>query len=79
MKLLAVEDARARMLAEIAPLPAQTLPLAEAIGRVLAEDVSAIRDQPPFDASAMDGWAVRSGDTPGTFAHHRRERRGPWL
>jgi len=67
MKLLAVEDARARMLAEIAPLPAQTLPLADAIGRVLAEDVSAIRDQPPFDASAMDGWAVRSGDTPGTL------------
>ena len=67
MKLLAVDDARARMLAEIAPLPAQTLPLADAIGRVLAEDVSAIRDQPPFDASAMDGWAVRSGDTPGTL------------
>ncbi len=65
MKLLAVEDARARMLAEIVPLPAESLPLARAVGRVLAQDVSAVRDQPPFDASAMDGWAVRSGDTPG--------------
>jgi molybdopterin molybdotransferase len=67
MKLLAVEDARARMLAEIAPLPPERLPLAGAVGRVLAEDVSAVRDQPPFAASAMDGWAVRSRDTPGTL------------
>ncbi|MDP3489932.1 MAG: molybdopterin molybdotransferase MoeA [Phenylobacterium sp.] len=65
MKLLAVDEARARMLAEIAPLTAETIPLRAAIGRVLAEDVTAVRDQPPFDASAMDGWAVRSGDTPG--------------
>ena len=65
MKLLAVEDARARMLAEIAPLPAESVPLGDAIGRVLAEDIAARRDQPPFDASAMDGWAVRSADTPG--------------
>lgn len=68
MKLLAVDDARARMLAEIAPLAAETIPLRAAIGRVLAEDVAAIRDQPPFPASAMDGWAVRSTDTPGSLA-----------
>jgi molybdopterin molybdotransferase len=67
MKLLAVADARDRMLAEISPLPPERLPLAAAVGRVLAEDVSAIRDQPPFAASAMDGWAVRSGDTPGSL------------
>lgn len=67
MKLLPVEDARARMLAEIAPLPAETVPLAQSIGRVLAEDVVAIRDQPPFRASAMDGWAVRAQDTPGAL------------
>jgi molybdopterin molybdotransferase len=67
MKLLAVADARARMLAEIAVLPVETLPLAASLGRVLAEDVAAIRDQPPFRASAMDGWAVRSADTPGTL------------
>jgi len=67
MKLLAVDDARARMLAEIASLPAETIPLGQAIGRVLAEDVTAVRDQPPFAASAMDGWAVRGADTPGTL------------
>ena len=65
MKLLAVDDARARMLAEIAALPAEGVLLAQAIGRVLAEDVTAVRDQPPFAASAMDGWAVRASDTPG--------------
>lgn len=65
MKLLPVEEARARMLAEVSALPAETVSLSEAIGRVLAEDVAAERDQPPFAASAMDGWAVRSGDAPG--------------
>ncbi len=65
MKLLPVEDARARMLAEVRPLPAEAVAIQASIGRVLAEDVAAIRDQPPFAASAMDGWAVRSADTPG--------------
>jgi molybdopterin molybdotransferase len=68
MKLLPVDDARARMLAAVAPLASETVPIARAIGRVLAEDVTAIRDQPPFAASAMDGWAVRSADTPGSLA-----------
>jgi molybdopterin molybdotransferase len=67
MKLLPVDEARARMLAEIAALPAETVPLGQSIGRVLAEDVAAVRDQPPFAASAMDGWAVRGADTPGTL------------
>ena len=62
MRLLAVDEARARMLAEIAVLPAETLPLARSIGRVLAEAVNAVRDQPPFAASAMDGFAVQHGD-----------------
>lgn len=65
MKLLAVEDARARILAEIQALPAELVAIQHSIGRVLAEDVTAIRDQPPFAASAMDGWAVRAADTPG--------------
>ena len=65
MKLLTVEAARARMLARAAPLGAETAPLDEALGRVLAADIIATRDQPPFAASAMDGWAVRSTDTPG--------------
>ena len=67
MKLLAVEAARAAMLAEVEALPAEAVPLGQAIGRVLAEDVAAVRDQPPFAASAMDGWAVRAADTPGTL------------
>jgi molybdopterin molybdotransferase len=65
MKLLAVDEARARMLARTPLTDLEPVALAQAMGRVLAEDVAARRDQPPFPASAMDGWAVRSGDTPG--------------
>lgn len=68
LKLLSVDEARARMLAEVSPLQAETISLRAAIGRVLAQDVTAVRDQPPFDASAMDGWALRSADAPGTLA-----------
>ena len=68
MKLMPVEDARAAMLGEITPLAGETIALKTAIGRVLAQDVAAIRHQPPFDASAMDGWALRSADAPGTLA-----------
>lgn len=67
MKLVPVTDARARMLAEVSALPAEVVPIAQSIGRVLAEDVTAVRDQPPFPASAMDGWAVRSADAPGVL------------
>jgi molybdopterin molybdotransferase len=67
MKLMTVEAARAAMLAEVAALPAETVSLPDAIGRVLAQDVAAVRDQPPFTNSAMDGWAVRSADTPGNL------------
>ncbi|WP_296597740.1 gephyrin-like molybdotransferase Glp [Phenylobacterium sp.] len=67
MKLLTVEGARARMLGEIRALPAEAVAIQDSIGRVLAEDVAAVRDQPPFAASAMDGWAVRSADTPGAL------------
>ncbi len=68
MKLLTVEAARARMLAHAAALPSETIPLEAALGRVLAESVSASRDQPPFAASAMDGWSVRAADTPAELA-----------
>jgi molybdopterin molybdotransferase len=68
MKLLSVDEARARMLAEIAALPSQDVALADSLGRVLAEEVRAVRDQPPFPASAMDGWAVRAADCPGSLA-----------
>jgi molybdopterin molybdotransferase len=65
MRLLTVEDARARMLAAVGHLDAEDVPLAQALSRVLAQDVTARRDQPPFSASAMDGWAVRAADAPG--------------
>ena len=67
MKLMTVEAARAAMLGEVSALPGETVRLAEAIGRVLAEDVTAIRDQPPFTNSAMDGWALRAADAPGAL------------
>lgn len=67
MKLMDVEAARVAMLAEARRMATETVTLAEALGRVLAEDVAAIRDQPPFDASAMDGWALRAADTPGSL------------
>lgn len=62
MSLPSVETARATMLSAIVPLAAQAMSLADADGCWLAEPVTAGRDQPPFDASAMDGWAVRSAD-----------------
>jgi molybdopterin molybdotransferase len=65
MRLMTVEAARAAMLALCSPLGAETVPLAQALGRFLAEDVVATRDQPPFAASAMDGWAVRAADGTG--------------
>jgi len=68
MKLMTVDNARAAMLGEIKPLATEVLPLGAAIGRVLAEPVAALRDQPPFANSAMDGWAVRSADTPGVLS-----------
>jgi molybdopterin molybdotransferase len=62
MKNLTIEDARARMLAEVRRLETESVPIEEASGRVLAHPVDAYRDQPPFDSSAMDGWAVRAED-----------------
>jgi molybdopterin molybdotransferase len=53
------------MLAAVSPLGAQTVALAAARGRVLAAPVIAGRSQPPFAASAMDGYALRAADTPG--------------
>jgi molybdopterin molybdotransferase len=62
MALLPVETALARILDGVKPMPSEIVPLKQAYGRVTAKPVSAKRDQPPFDASAMDGYAVRSGD-----------------
>ncbi len=58
--LLSVAEALARITAAFAPLPAETVGLGEALGRVLAEDVVARVTQPPKDVSAMDGYAMRA-------------------
>lgn len=60
--LLSAEEALARILALMTPTGAETVTLAEAGDRVLASPVYAERDQPPFAASAMDGYAVRAAD-----------------
>lgn len=62
MALLPVSEALARLLDGASPKAAETVPLAQAAGRVLAEPLLARRTQPPFDASAMDGYAVRFSD-----------------
>jgi molybdopterin molybdotransferase len=62
LKNLTVAEARGRMLSDAARLGVESVALAEAVGRVLAAPIVADRDQPPFDASAMDGWAVRRAD-----------------
>ncbi len=60
--MIPVEEALARITGAFAPLPAETLGLGEALGRVLAEDAVARLTQPPANVSAMDGYAVRAQD-----------------
>ncbi len=62
LKNLTVEEARARILHGAARLGAESVSLTESLNRVLAAPVVADRHQPPFDASAMDGWAIRRAD-----------------
>ena len=60
--MISVEEALARVLALSTPLPDEAVGLRPAVGRVLAADAVALRDQPPFPASAMDGYAIREAD-----------------
>ena len=62
MSLLPVEDAIAAIMRRVPAPQGQSVPLAEAAGRVQFAPVVATHDQPPFNASAMDGYAVRSAD-----------------
>lgn len=62
MSLLSVDQARARILSRFQPVTIETLSLAGCSKRVLAQDISAPNDLPPFDNSSMDGFAVRSAD-----------------
>ncbi|HEY6585128.1 MAG TPA: gephyrin-like molybdotransferase Glp [Gaiellaceae bacterium] len=63
--LLSLEEAQRRILERATPLSAERVELASAAGRVAAEEARSRVDLPPFDSSAMDGFAVRSADTPG--------------
>lgn len=60
--MISVAEALARLFALVRPVGTEIVPLTRATGRVLAEDAVARRTQPPFDASAMDGYAVRAGE-----------------
>ncbi|MEM1045151.1 MAG: gephyrin-like molybdotransferase Glp [Pseudomonadota bacterium] len=62
MSLIPVDEALRRILEGVEPLGAEAVPLADANGRSLAENLAALRQQPPFAASAMDGYAVRSAE-----------------
>jgi molybdopterin molybdotransferase len=66
---LSVAEAQRWILGAVAPLGAETVPAAEALGRVLAEPVVANRTLPPEDNSAMDGYAVRAADVAGAPVH----------
>jgi molybdopterin molybdotransferase len=61
MDLISVEEARERILGAVEPLSAEEVAIASALGRVLAEDVAAEGDLPPFRSSAMDGFALVAG------------------
>jgi molybdopterin molybdotransferase len=63
--LLSIAEAQRLILEHARPLPAETVRLVDAAGRVLAEPARAKIDLPPFPSSAMDGYAVRAADTPG--------------
>ena len=60
--MITVAEAHALLAGLVAPLEMEQVPLAEAHGRVLARDISAGRDQPPFAASSMDGYAIKAAE-----------------
>ena len=62
MALMKVEDALMRLLSDVEPLASERIPLAQGLDRILAENLCADRNQPPFAASAMDGYAVKSAN-----------------
>lgn len=61
--MITVDEARAVVLGHVITLPVETVPLAQAEGRILRAPVASDRDLPPFNRAAMDGFAVRSADT----------------
>jgi molybdopterin molybdotransferase len=65
--LLTIEEAQRLILERVRPLPSERVRLEATAGRVLAESAASVVDLPPFPSAAMDGFAVRSKDTPGTL------------
>src|SRR5213078_1036279 len=63
--LMSIAEAQRLILDRARPLPAETVALDQAAGRVVAEPAPAVVDLPPFPSSAMDGYALRAADTPG--------------
>jgi molybdopterin molybdotransferase len=63
--LISVEEALSKVLSHVEPLEPERVPILDALGRVLAEQVTSDSDIPPFDNSAMDGYAVREVDVAG--------------
>jgi molybdopterin molybdotransferase len=66
-ELLTIENARSRILERARLLPTEIVAVADAAGRVLREPAPARVDLPPFASSAMDGFALRASETPGTL------------
>ena len=75
MSLLSVDQARERILSHFQPVPTESLALVGCSKRVLAQDVIATNDLPPFDNSSMDGFAVRAADVSGATADSPRSLR----
>lgn len=63
--MITVEEAQAEILRHVQPLEIERVPILESLGRVLGEKIRSDTDIPPFDNSAMDGYAVRSVDVAG--------------
>src|SRR5688572_6042821 len=63
--MISVEDARERILDVVQRLDPETKPLQDALGQVLADDVTSPITIPPLDNTSMDGYAVRAADTEG--------------
>jgi molybdopterin molybdotransferase len=75
-ELITIEQGRRVVLGALTPLGAETIPVSDALGRVLAVEVSAAGDVPPFACSAMDGYAVKSGPAERRFAVVAESRAG---
>lgn len=73
---LTLEEAQQALCENIDCLGTEKLPLAEASGRRLAEEITAPMDQPPFDRSPLDGYALRAADMAGASREHRCP--SPW-